>query len=40
MQHDGKCVIHSQRVPQCVRAVRAVRNTWVFLMETRVVADV
>jgi len=36
---DGKHVILSHMVRGSVRAVRAVRNTWVFLMETRVVAD-
>jgi len=37
---DGQCVILRQRVRGSVRAVRAVRNTRVFLTETRVVADV
>jgi hypothetical protein len=32
-------VIFRQRVRGSVRAVRAVRNTWVFQTETRVVAD-
>jgi hypothetical protein len=36
---DGKCVILRQRVRGSVRAVRAVRNTWVFQTETGVVAD-
>jgi len=36
---NGKRVILLQRVPGSVRAVRAVRNTRVFLTETRVVAD-
>jgi len=36
---DRKHVTLSQRVRGCVRAVRAVRNTRVFLTETRVVAD-
>jgi len=39
MQRDGKCVILRLRVRGSVRAVRAVRNTRVFLTETRVVAD-
>jgi len=37
---NGKHVILRQRVRGSVRAVRAVQNTRVFLMETRVVADV
>jgi hypothetical protein len=37
---DGKCVILCRRVRGSVRAVRAVRNTWVFHTETSVVADV
>jgi len=37
---DGKRVILRQRVRGSVRAVRAVRNTQVFQMETGVVADV
>jgi len=37
---DGQRVILRQRVRGSVRAVRAVRNTWVFQTETRVVADV
>jgi len=37
---DGKRVILHQRVPGSVRAIRAVRNTRVFLTETTVVADV
>jgi hypothetical protein len=37
---DGQGVIPRQRVRGSVRSVRAVRNTWVFQMETRVVADV
>jgi len=37
---DGQRVILCQRVRGSVRAVRAVRNTGVFLTETRVVADV
>jgi len=36
---DGKCVILHQRVRGFVKAVRAVHNTRVFLMETSVVAD-
>jgi len=36
---DGQRVILRQRVRGSVRAVRAVRNTRVFLTETRVVAD-
>jgi hypothetical protein len=36
---DGKHVILHQRVRGSVRAVRAVRNTRVFLTETRVVVD-
>ena len=36
---DGKHVIVCQRVRGSVRAIRAIRNTRVFLMETRVVAD-
>ena len=37
---DRERVILRQRVRGSVRAVRAVRNTRVFLTETRVVADV
>jgi hypothetical protein len=37
---DGQRVILRQRVRGSVRAVRAVRNTWVFQTETGVVADV
>jgi hypothetical protein len=37
---DGKRVILTQGVPGSVRANRAVRNTQVFQMETRVVADI
>jgi len=37
---DGQHLILHQRVRGSVRAVRAVRNTRVFLTETRVVADV
>jgi len=33
---DGKHVILCQRVRELVRAVRAVRNTWVFLTDTTV----
>jgi hypothetical protein len=40
MQRDGQRVILRQRVRGSVRAVRAVRNTWVFQTETRVFADV
>jgi len=40
MQHDGQRVIHHPRVRGPLRAVRAVRNTRVFLTETRVDADV
>jgi hypothetical protein len=36
---DGQRVILRQRIRDSVRAVRAVRNTRVFQMETRVVAD-
>jgi hypothetical protein len=36
---DGQRVILHQRVRGSVRAVRAVRNTRLFLTETRVVAD-
>jgi len=36
---DGKHVILRQRVCDSVRAIRAGRNTRVFLMETMVVAD-
>jgi hypothetical protein len=36
---DGKSVILYQRVRGSVRALRAVRNTRVFQMETRFVAD-
>jgi len=36
---NRKHIILSQRVRGSVRAVRAVQNTRVFLMETRVVAD-
>ena len=36
---DGKRVILCQRVRGSVRAVRGVRNTQVFLTQTRVVAD-
>jgi hypothetical protein len=36
----GQHVIIRQRVPGSVRADRAFHNTWVFLMEPRVVADV
>jgi len=37
---NGKRVIPGQRVQGSIRAVRAVRNTWVFLTESRVVAAV
>jgi hypothetical protein len=40
MQGDGKRVNLRHRVRGSVSDVRAVRNTRVFLMETRVVADV
>jgi hypothetical protein len=36
---DGSRLILRQRVRDSARAVRAVRNTRVFQMETRVVAD-
>jgi hypothetical protein len=36
---DGSRLILRQRVPGSGRAIRAVRNTRVFQMETRVVAD-
>jgi hypothetical protein len=36
---DRQSVILRQRVRGSVRAVRAVRNTWVFQTETRVIAD-
>jgi len=36
---DGSRLILCQRVRGSARAVRAVRNTWVFQTETRVVAD-
>jgi len=36
---DGKRVILSQSIEGSVRAIRAVRNIRVFLMETSVVAD-
>ena len=36
---EGKHIILRQKVRGSVIAVRAVRNTRVFLMETRVVAD-
>jgi hypothetical protein len=36
---DRQCVILGERVRGSVKAVRAVRNTRVFQMETRVVAD-
>jgi len=37
---NGKRVNIHQRARRSVRAIRAVRNTWVFLINTRVVADV
>jgi hypothetical protein len=37
---DGSRLILGQMVRGSARAVRAVRNTWVFQTETRVVADV
>jgi hypothetical protein len=37
---ERKRLILRYRVRVSVRAVRAVQNTWVFQMETRVVADV
>ena len=36
---DWKGVVHCQRVSGCVRTIRADPKTWVFLMESRVVAD-
>ena len=39
MQRDLSRLILRQRVRGSVRAVRAVRNTWVFLTETRFVAN-
>jgi hypothetical protein len=36
---DRKCIILRGGVQGSVRAVRAVRNTQVFQMDTRVVAD-
>jgi len=37
---DGKHVNLRQRVQCSARAIRAIRSTWVFLTDTRVVADV
>jgi hypothetical protein len=38
-QGDGSCLIIRQRVRGSARAVRAIRNTQVSQMDTRVVAD-
>lgn len=40
MQRNGNSIIYHQRVHGSIRAIIANQNTLVFLMDTRVVADV